>query len=387
MSFSGEGLADKGKDPSDPVRRQGKSGAMIDFDFQGDFRPRPASAWTIALDGGTTNTRARLLHGSRLVATARRAVGVRDTVLDEPGTSPSPSGRARREALVEAVRAVIDEVRGAAEPGVDLEVVAAGMLSSEVGLVAVPHVEAPAGLDELAQGAAVVSLPEVHDRPILVVPGIRTPATEGPDGWFESDVMRGEECETLGVHAALVADGRIAAGEPALFLWPGSHTKLVAVDADGRITQSFTTLSGEVLQAVARHTLLAASLPAAWPDDLDPDAVAAGARAAERFGLGRAAFLVRIAALSEALDPGRRAAFWIGAAVAADVMDLAGHPLVESGRAIWVGSRQPLRALYVAGLARRHAGPVVAIDDPLAEAASALGACAVVARRRLLKGV
>ncbi len=384
---TGVGLAVKGKDRSNPARGQGNREAMIHFDSQGDPRPRLAAAWTIALDGGTTNTRARLLHGSRLIATARRAVGVRDTVLDEPGTSPSSSGRARRESLVEAVRAVIDEVRGAAVSGVELEVVAAGMLSSEVGLVAVPHVDSPAGLDELAHAAAVVSLPEVHDQPILVVPGIRTSATKGPEGWFESDVMRGEECETLGAHATLVADGRIAAREPVLFLWPGSHTKLVAVDADGRITQSFTTLAGEILQAVARHTLLAASLPAAWPDDLDPEAAAAGARAAERFGLGRAAFLVRIAALSKVLDAGRRAAFWIGAAVAADVMDLAGHPLLESRRAIWVGSRQPLRSLYVASLARRHAGPVVEIDDSLAEASSALGACAVAARRRFFEGV
>jgi hypothetical protein len=34
-------------------------------------------AWplTIALDGGTTNTRARLMQGGRIVATARRGVG------------------------------------------------------------------------------------------------------------------------------------------------------------------------------------------------------------------------------------------------------------------------------------------------------------------------
>ena len=101
---------------------------------------------------------------------------------------------------------------------------------------------------------------------------------------------------------ALIVDGRIAPGASRSSSGPGSHTKLVEVDAEGRIARSHTTLAGEMLQAVAQHTLVAASLPAALPDELDTDAAAAGARAAVRYGLGRAAFLVRIAALTGTLD-------------------------------------------------------------------------------------
>jgi 2-dehydro-3-deoxygalactonokinase len=325
-----------------------------------------------------------------LVATARRAVGVRDTVLTDPQlrSAPAAAGPANREGLVRAVREVVAEVRrhpDAAGAGVPPAfVVAAGMLSSEVGLVAVPHVPAPAGPDELARASVFVDIPEVDDRPILVVPGVRTPAGDGPDGWFASDVMRGEECETLGAHAALAAEGRIAPGQGSVFLWPGSHTKLVEVDAEGRIARSFTTLAGEILQAVAQHTLLKASLPGALPEEIDPAAAADGARAAARYGLGRAAFLVRIAALGRTLDERGRASFWIGAAVAADVLSLASHDILAAGRSIWVGGRQPLRSLYAAGLARRLVGVVVEIEDALSESASALGACAVAARRRAL---
>ena len=84
-------------------------------------------------------------------------------------------------------------------------IVAAGMLSSEVGLTAVPHVEAPAGIDALARGVAVRLLPEVADRPIVFVPGVRTPPAPGVDGWAEADVMRGEECETVGAWTHLAA--------------------------------------------------------------------------------------------------------------------------------------------------------------------------------------
>jgi 2-dehydro-3-deoxygalactonokinase len=190
--------------------------------------------------------------------------------------------------------------------------------------------------------------------------------------------MSGEECETLGALSSCFAPPTPAP----VFLWPGSHTKLVATDAAGRIVRSATTLAGELAAAVARHTVLAASLPEDWPDDPDPEAVAAGSRLVARDGLGRAAFLVRIAALFESWAPAQRAAFWIGAVVADDVAHLARHPILEAPLGgepspVWVGGRQPQRGLYASELARRHRGPVRALDDDLAGRASALGALAV----------
>jgi 2-dehydro-3-deoxygalactonokinase len=164
------------------------------------------------------------------------------------------------------------------------------------------------------------------------------------------------------------------------FVWPGSHTKLVGVDATGRIVRSHTTLAGELTLALWRHTLLAASLPDALPDDPDLEAVAAGARAVEREGLGRAAFLVRTAALFEARSPLGRGAFLLGAVVADDVAHLARHPILQGRPFVWVGGRQPLRGLYAAMLGRRHDGPVRELDDLIAERVSASGAI-MVARR------
>jgi 2-dehydro-3-deoxygalactonokinase len=324
--------------------------------------------WAIALDGGTTNTRARLLHFGAVSATARRAVGVRDAVI---GTH-APT-------LSEAVRDALAELRQAVPHARPQWIVAAGMLTSEVGLAAVPHVAAPADLDALARGSFTTVLPEIDTLPIRFVPGVRTPRAAGPHGWTEADVMRGEECETLGAWLAL----REQAGESGwsashtAFLWPGSHTKLVVVDGAGRIERSYTTLAGEMLQALARHTLLAASMPAVWPEQLEPEAMREGARVARAEGLGRSAFLVRIAHLTDAMPPAARAAFWLGAVVADD----ADHLLVRIPPVpLWVGGRQPLRSLYRAEIEGRHSAPVYAIDNDLAEGASALGALAVAVR-------
>lgn len=330
--------------------------------------------WTVALDGGTTNTRARLLDAHTIVATARRAVGVGDAARGEIGR------------LAEAVRDCIAEVckyEAGVRPG---RIVAAGMLSSEVGLAAVPHVEAPAGLDDLARAVRVHALPDIADLPIHFIPGVKTTPLPGLDGWAGADVMRGEECETLGACLCLGPPcPPLQLPSPArVFVWPGSHTKVVSVDDSGRILGSFTTLAGELSVSLARHTLLAASLPAEWPAELDPEALAAGQRLVEREGLGRTAFLVRIAALMGAFDLQQRAAFWMGAVVADDVAHLARHTCLAGGAPVCVGGREPQRSLYTTALRARLAQTVVALEGDLAEAASALGARAVADRYQAL---
>jgi 2-dehydro-3-deoxygalactonokinase len=320
----------------------------------------------VALDGGTTNTRARLIRDGRVVATARRSVGVRDAVFSE-GAHP----------LVRAVRESIAEVCRSAGGVVPDLVVAAGMLTSDVGLEPVPHVGTPAGLAELARGAQLRQRPEVADQPILFIPGVRTAGGPGPDGWVRADVMRGEECETIGALRKLSNGPRPAPHAQQAFLWPGSHTKLVEVDGAGRIVRSQTTMAGEMTEALARHTLLAASLPGPWPEALDSEALLAGAQVVTREGLGRAAFLVRIATLTQAFDERKRAAFWIGAVIADDVAHLARHPILEASCPVWVGGRQPQRSLYAAWLAEQHSGPVTVLDDETCEGASALGALAI----------
>ena len=82
----------------------------------------PIGAWPwrrrSRLDGGTTNTRARLVEGGRIVATARREVGVRDTVLSDR----TSAGR-----LLGAVRETIAEVSGGGGSSIDADlIVAAG---------------------------------------------------------------------------------------------------------------------------------------------------------------------------------------------------------------------------------------------------------------------
>ena len=164
-----------------------------------------------------------------------------------------------------------------------------------------------------------------------------------------------------------------APGQGRSFLWPGSHTKLVEVDAAGRIVaEPHDAGRRDAPGAGAAHA--AGGEPARGPARRPRP----GRRGRRRPpGRARRAGPRRVPGPGRRADRGAstrrgRASFWIGAVVADDVARLADHPILAPGRPVWVGGRQPLRALYAAGLARRHAGPVVALDDPLAEAASAL---------------
>ena len=338
----------------------------------------------IAIDVGTTNTRARFLLEGRVLKTTRRSVGIRDAI-----------GSSGRDTLAVALRDAIEEVvKGTTQTMPDV-MVASGMLTSEVGLVHVPHVPTPAGKDELARGAILQRVPAVADQPILFIPGVRTRTSEGEDGWASADLMRGEECETLGAWETLEAEsswepGRSEVGPPrdtstrCVFLWPGSHTKLVEVD-DGKIVQSHTTLTGELTMALARHTLLSASLPAEFPNEPDPKALEMGVRLEAREGLGRAAFLVRIAAITDELSEEERASFLIGAVLADDVNHLVRHPMFGRARRVWVGGRQPQRTIYAELLQKKNRGSVMEIGPELSEEASARGALAIAIRYQELR--
>ncbi len=341
-------------------------------------------ATAIALDVGTTNTRARWLREGRVIQTARRPVGLRDAI-----------GPAGRDILSHALREAIQELTDAQEGLSPQVIVASGMLTAEVGLVHVPHVIAPAGELELARGAILRSLPDVADSPILFIPGIRYPGDPGEDGWVSADLMRGEECETLGAWLTLnegtssnlmnVSDRPSSESHANdAFVWPGSHTKLVEVNRQGKILRSHTTLAGELTVAIARHTLIAASLPANFPDDPDPKAVAVGAKLGATEGLGRSAFLVRVAGLNETLSPEERASFLIGALISDDVKSLSRHPILTQAGHVWVGGRQPQRSIYANLLRERLSSEVHALTDDLCEAASARGALAIAERHRIL---
>ena len=260
----------------------------------------------VCVDMGTTNTRVWMVHGSEILARAQAGVGVRDTARDG-----SPN-RIRA-----TLRELIAEVRQQTSKSglVDASfVVAAGMITSALGLVEVPHISTPAGAEELAGAVQRHQFPDITNLPILLVPGVRSGLRTGDlDAVVQSDVMRGEETLAVG----LVAMGH--AHPPVTVLNLGSHWKAIQLDDRGRIESSITSISGELIQAVQTQTILASAIPSERPRSIDLTWCQAGMREQRRSGLPRALFCVRLLELGGNGTPEERLSFLVGAFVAADL--------------------------------------------------------------------
>jgi 2-dehydro-3-deoxygalactonokinase len=275
----------------------------------------------IYVDAGTTNTRLWLARGRQVLNRKQATVGVRDTARDG-----SP------DRLHLTLRDLIAQVRAEAGPADQpLAVVAAGMITSSLGLVEVPHVSAPAGLTELARSVERHSFAHITDLPVLLTPGVRSgPARCHADTAHEVDLIRGEETLCVG----LLEHGWLAAGGTLVNL--GSHWKAIRVDSECRIASSKTSLSGELIHATQTQTILASAVDSGQPDSLEKEWLEAGMHEQRRSGLARALFCVRLLEQRSDSTPDQRLAFLVGAFLASDLDALIAQGFLRKGEAVTI---------------------------------------------------
>lgn len=314
------------------------------------------------VDGGTARTRGWAVVGERVVAADRVTAGARDTAREG---SPARLGGA----LQHLFRKIGGRCRAQGQPAPALGV-AAGMITSAQGLVDMPHVEAPAGVSELARGAELHRLPQVAPLAFVFVPGIRSgPPQVEAEAIGTSDVMRGEEVLCMG----LAARGHLPTGGLVLSL--GSHWKAIHVDDSGRVVSSVSTVGGEMLFAVRSHTILASSVPRGWPPSLPARWIAAGRRRGRDDGLPRALYCVRLLDQRTPSSAEDRLAFLVGATIAAHEEVLLPPTALDSRRVAIVGAPALVEAWT--GVLRDRALDPVGVEQKEREAAFRAGCRAV----------
>ena len=327
----------------------------------------------ICIDGGTSNTRASLWNGSRQeLAAAQREIGVRNTSID-----------GNNNALKEAVSQCLEEVlRKGALAWEDVGcIMAAGMITSNLGLYEVPHLTAPAGLEDFAAGVKTVSLPDIAPLPVHFVPGMRNIDVPVPrEKLPQMDIMRGEEVETLALLEQLPKN------TGCVLILPGSHTKFVFVDQRQRITGCMTTLSGEMLSLLTQQSILADTVGSRFAEanTLDEAYLIRGYRVAEAYGLARAAFSCRIEGLFSDSSTDQMASFLMGAVLQQDLLALCRHLEKESAADpyLFVAGKPSLRqALYTLLVKERKFGQVQELAQR--EELSAKGCMAVAETKAL----
>ena len=265
----------------------------------------------IIIDCGTTNLRVTLLDGQKQpVDTVRADGGVRHTAID------GDNSRLRR-TLRDAIAALIE--KNGLAPGGVLRCVAYGMITSNMGLLEIPHVPAPASRDALRAAVQEHTFADVAPFPIAFIPGVRNfGGAVTMDNYSRMDMMRGEETEAVGLHRLLAPKG------PAIFVLPGSHNKFVSMGADGEILGCMTSISGELLDAITHDTILADAVGRSFvtAEGYMPDMACEGAWECAHSGLGRAAFSARILQTLGGRSREAVQSYLLGAVLAQDVQAL-----------------------------------------------------------------
>ncbi|TDK61170.1 2-dehydro-3-deoxygalactonokinase [Sapientia aquatica] len=331
--------------------------------------------YILTIDTGTTNTRVSLWNNATVIAHSANEVGVRDTAM---------SGS--KDKLEQGVRKTILDTLAKAnvtEDEIDL-VLGSGMISSNVGLFELPHIPAPAGLQQLARGMVAVTIPTVFSKPIYLVPGVRNVVENiGLHNCEAMDMMRGEEVEVMGVIDQLGITG------PAMLIMPGSHSKFVCIDEKNNILGCVTTLAGELLYVITHNTILAKSLDSDFAEFINPEMLLAGAQSAQTIGLGRTCFNVRTLDQFTIYQRNDRANFLLGAILGADLLTLKNSTAIKMmpGTPVIICGK-PIMKEALALLIKNDdyfSGKVTVVSNEMQEHLAGYGAIKVATARGLIK--
>lgn len=262
------------------------------------------------IDCGTTMTRIYIVNEDReIVASGRKKVGVRDTSIT-----------GSRDKLRDGVQTLFFEVLEENQiPESEVAfAIASGMITSEVGLIEIPHLVAPAGLKQLTEGIEKVEDPAVLDlgRPIYFVRGVRNDYPEAKAQYLRRvDFMRGEEVQCIGIMKHLKLS------YPCNFVALSSHTKVMYINQKEEIEASSTTISGQLFEAICSSTNIGKSLiktegetPGGYSDE---ELIEIAADCVKNAGLARTMLMPRFLQVLMRTDSHEREVF-MDAAIAAD---------------------------------------------------------------------
>ena len=273
----------------------------------------------VLMDMGTSSTRVFLYSGGDEIGACRASFGA------------SLGKTGGREALLSETRGLIERLlcdAGANASDVEF-VMVSGMAGSEMGLCEIPHAALPADESSMAESLVEVKIPEIISAPFVFVRGLKCERAG-----VVSDIMRGEETELLGLREYM-------SGNEKTVILPGTHNKIIITDGGGRVTDFYTTMSGELLNLVIRDSILAGAVSHDF--NLSELYLLKGERYAVENGVSAAAFRVRVMARAGA-SMDELSSFLYGAVLSEDVRLLR---RVMRGD-IYVGGRSSLRKAYVA---------------------------------------
>lgn len=255
----------------------------------------------IILDCGTTNIKCYLTQEDTIIFSTSKQCNSRKGRRD--------GGRyAYQQVLRDVVTAALAEAHKSSQP-VDA-IIAFGMISSDVGLMVVPHLTTPVSLAQLKEGIFRVEDTTFLgvELPFFIIRGVKN-ALEYErhiENIFVCDFMRGEETQIMG----LLKTYEIGCRCNVITL--SSHCKITHVDESGAIAQSLTTMSGQIFDCIMNNTIVGKSIDTIDDKEMTStvdEMICLARRADEEFGLMRTLLLPRFMENFTTLSPMDRRVF------------------------------------------------------------------------------
>jgi len=298
----------------------------------------------ITIDGGTTNTRVSLICNNTMLATQKMSIGV---------------GQKDIVSLKNAIRIAIEELlseNNLGERAIE-RILASGMITSEYGLCNLPHLTAPAGMEELHNEMYETVIEDVSKIPFVFMRGIKTEGTELDD----ADMMRGEETELMGLLKTQK--------DACLYVLPGSHSKHISVDRNGRIVAFRTMMTGELFAAVMQHTILRDATSFEY-NEICVSELFNGFYYAKKRGINEALFKTRILKARFNGTPEQCYSFLLGCVLCDEVEAI----LQANEKAVVLGGQKQLRMALAMLLEKVSDKRIIVLSDMEVEQSTSLGA-------------
>ena len=298
----------------------------------------------ITIDGGTSNTRISLVQDFKVIDRVKVPVGARAGI---------GNGSILRDTIRNGIQQILQKY------GIQTSeiccILAAGMITSEFGLYKLDHIMAPAGIKELHGAMKQVVLEDISEIPFVFVPGVKVLSED----IRYTDMMRGEEAELIG----LMREGD---GE-CVYILPGSHSKLIQTDDQGRITTFSTMLTGEMAGALASGTILKDAVD--FSSKLNKEFLLKGMEYALERGINEALFKVRVLKNLFAKTADEVYSFFMGVCLSKEVKAILDTHISK----VVIGGNSKLKEATGMLLSEKEDMKVVIVSDEEVENSSTMG--------------
>ena len=297
----------------------------------------------ITIDGGTTSTRVNLMKNTEIIDSVKLCIGARDSMEN------------REKYTCELKNAIDKIIMRNSISGIE-RILASGMITSEFGLCNLPHITAPAGIDELHEAMYETRIDEISDIPFVFMRGVKLVGQDIDD----FDMMRGEETELMGI-----LDEKY--GE-CVYILPGSHSKIIKTDDKGKIVSFSTMLTGEMIASLSQGTILKDAVDLGM-GMTDKEYLLKGYEYAEAAGINKALFKVRI--MKNILNRSKEEvySFFMGIVLCDEISGI----MKEDVKTVVLGGKEQIKNAMALILKEKSDKVIIELDEKAVEYSTSIG--------------